>query len=111
MKKNNMPHNNSNFWAEVIAWLNTNAPAITGSLLAIFIAAARSYQSGESKVSSLINGCICGGLCLGLIPLLEYFGLSSNLATFAGGVVGFIGVKGLERVFNRVFTIFLGKQK
>jgi hypothetical protein len=32
-------------------------------------------------------------ITIGLIPLLEYFGLSQNFATAAGVFIGFLGVK------------------
>jgi lambda family phage holin len=39
---------------------------------------------------------MCGLATLTLVPLLEYLGLPQSMATFAGGLVGFIGVEKLR---------------
>jgi hypothetical protein len=40
-----------------------------------------------------------------LIPVLEYFGLPQNLATAAGVFIGFLGVKKLADIADRIAEI------
>ncbi|MNJ77440.1 Phage holin family (Lysis protein S) [compost metagenome] len=52
----------------------------------------------------LLEGGLCGMVTLALVPLLEWFGLPQSMATFAGGMVGFMGVEKLRDYSDRFIS-------
>ena len=69
----------------------------------------REFEDGQlpgqrffCRHSLLLEGALCGLITLALVPLLEWMGLPQGMATFAGGMVGFMGVEKL-RGYSDVF--------
>ncbi|MNN38262.1 Phage holin family (Lysis protein S) [compost metagenome] len=53
----------------------------------------RVIYGGGSGRQMVLEGAMCGAATLTLIPLLAWLGLPQNMATFVGGMVGFIGTE------------------
>lgn len=60
------------------------------------IAALRVVYGGGTRRQMMLEGALCGLITLALVPLLEWMGLPQGMATFAGGMVGFMGVEKLR---------------
>ncbi|NWA25497.1 phage holin, lambda family [Pseudomonas gingeri] len=97
----NMP-DKPDTWILVFAWLSQHAPTIYAGALSFVVGVLRIIYGGGSTRQALLEASLCTLITLGLIPLLEYFGLPQNLATAAGVFVGFLGVKKIAAIADRV---------
>ena len=96
-----MPEKNPDLWAALLAWLSVHAPSIYAFGLSAIIAVVRVVYGGGSRRQMLLEGVMCGLATLTAIPLLQYLGLPQSMATFAGGLFGFIGVEKLRDIAVR----------
>ncbi|MNZ57265.1 phage holin, lambda family [Pseudomonas linyingensis] len=92
--------------ANLIGWLQSISPALAAVVLSIITAVLRVVYGGGSIRQMLLEGALCGAVTLALVPLLQWLGLPDNMATFAGGMTGFVGVEELRR-----WAIRLGQRK
>lgn len=88
-------------WATVLAWLSLHQPQIYAGLTAGLTALIRVVYGGGGRRQMVLEGALCGLIAVSLVPLLEYFSLPSNLATFAGCMVGFMGVEKIRGYADR----------
>jgi lambda family phage holin len=91
-------------WASLLAWLSTIAPSVSAPILSVMIAVARVIYGGGGRRQMIMEGLLCGLVTVSLVPLLEFLGFPSNMATFAGGAVGFIGVEKLRDYADRLIS-------
>jgi len=96
-----MPEKNPDLWAALIAWLSIHAPSVYAFLLSVTIAVVRVIYGGGTSRQMVLEGVMCGLATLTLVPLLQVVGLPQSMATFAGGLVGFIGVEKLRDIAIR----------
>lgn len=75
-------------------------PFVQGAILSFAISVLSAlYEDKEPNWLQVISGgLICGGITLSLWGLNKYLGLPDAIGVFAGGAVGFIGVKPLKRL-------------
>lgn len=83
--------------ASLIGWLQSISPALAAVVLSVITAVLRVVYGGGSVRQMLLEGALCGAVTLALVPLLQWLGLPDNMATFAGGMTGFVGVEELRR--------------
>ena len=108
-----MPNKTPQFWADLLNWFNSNSLAISGAILSFLVSTLMRLRDGDTKRSAIIDGCICGFLTLGMVSLISHFGKSSDLVIFAGGFIGFIGVKKISELIDSLIIIilkFLGRK-
>ncbi|WP_434456516.1 phage holin, lambda family [Stutzerimonas urumqiensis] len=91
-----MPEKSPDVWAAALAWLSVIAPHLYAFALSVTIAVLRVIYGGGTKRQMVLEGALCGLATLTLVPLLEWLGLPQNMATFAGGAVGFLGTEKLR---------------
>lgn len=84
--------------ASLVGWLQSISPALAAVVLSVVTAGLRVIYGGGSYRQMILEAALCGAVTLSLVPLLQWVGLPSNMATFAGGCVGFIGVEELRRL-------------
>lgn len=96
----NMP-DKPDTWVIVLAWLSQHAPTLSAAGLSALMAAVRIIYGGGTRRQALLEATICTLMTIGLIPVLEYFGLPQNFATAAGVFIGFLGVKKLADLADR----------
>lgn len=96
-----MPEKNPDLWAALISWLSIHAPSVYAFLLSVTIAVVRVIYGGGTSRQMILEGVMCGLATLTLVPLLQVVGLPQSMATFAGGLVGFIGVEKLRDIAIR----------
>jgi len=89
-------------WQAVLAWLQTIAPSLYAFGLSVTVAVLRVVYGGGTSRQMILEGALCGLATLSLVPLLQWLGLPSNMATFAGGMVGFVGVEKLREYADRI---------
>lgn len=89
------------FWAALLAWLSLHQPQIYAGLTAGLTALVRVIYGGGGRRQMMLEGALCGLIAVSLVPVLEYLSLPSNLATFAGCMVGFMGVEKIRDYANR----------
>lgn len=99
-----MPEKDSGLWSEFWLWLSVNAPWLYAMFLSAAIAGMRVIYGGGNGRQMLLEGAMCGAVTLALVPLLEWLGLPQNMATFAGGAVGFMGVEKLRDYADRAIS-------
>ncbi|TDR46264.1 lambda family phage holin [Pseudomonas brenneri] len=99
-----MPEKNPDIWAAALAWLAAHQPQIYAGGTAAAVALCRVIYGGGGKRKMILEGILCGLIGTSLVPLLEYFALPTNLATFAGCMVGFIGVEKLRDYSDRFMS-------
>ena len=98
----NMPEKDPNLWAMALAWLHQHSPVIYAAGLALVMAILQTIHRGGTWCQALLEGPICVLLTLSLIPVLEHFELSPNLATAAGIWIGYFGVRKVAGWVERV---------
>lgn len=98
----NMPEKNPGVWAAALAWLAAHQTQIYASEAAA-VALCRVVYGGGGKRQMVLEA-ICGMIGSSLIPVLEYLTLPANLATFAGCMVGFVGVEKLRDYSDRFMS-------
>ncbi|WP_430305066.1 phage holin, lambda family [Pseudomonas mosselii] len=91
-----MPEKDPGLWAALIAWVIAHQPQLYAAGLSVAIAVFRVMYGGGNRRQMLLEGALCGLITLALVPLLEWMGLPPGMATFAGGMVGFMGVEKLR---------------
>ncbi|NLY58835.1 MAG: phage holin, lambda family [Gammaproteobacteria bacterium] len=96
-----MPDKSPDLWAAALAWLSVHAPSVYAFLLSVTIAVVRVIYGGGTRRQMVLEGVMCGLATLTIVPLLQYLGLPQSMATFAGGLVGFIGVEKLRDIAIR----------
>lgn len=97
----NMP-DKPDTWVIALAWLSQHSPTLYAAALSALMAGVRIIYGGGTRRQALLEATICTLITIGLIPVLEYFGLPQNLATAAGVFIGFLGVKKLGEVADRL---------
>ncbi|WP_443690406.1 phage holin, lambda family [Pseudomonas sp.] len=88
-------------WVIALAWLSQHSPTLYAAALSALMAAVRIIYGGGTRRQALLEATICTLITIGLIPVLEYFGLPQNFATAAGVFIGFLGVKKLADMADR----------
>lgn len=96
-----MPEKSPDFWAALAAWWTANQASAHGVFLAAVIAMVRVIYGGGRLRQMILEGALCGLATLALIPALEYLGLPESMASFAGGMVGFLGVEKIRELAER----------
>ena len=97
-----MPEKDPNFWSAALAWLTTVSPQLYALALSVVVAVTRVIYGGGTRRQALMEGAI--------VPLLTYFNLPENMAAFAGGFVGFLGVEKIRAVAERYVNSKVDKQ-
>ncbi|WP_060482709.1 phage holin, lambda family [Pseudomonas sp. NBRC 111119] len=92
----NMPEKDPGLWAAVLTWVLAHQPQLYAAGLSVAIAVLRVVYGGGTRRQMFLEGALCGLITLALVPLLEWMGLPQGMATFAGGMVGFMGVEKLR---------------
>lgn len=90
-----MPNNDPNIWLILGAYIHQNYNAIVGFTMAFFMSLLRAafLRQKTSFRQRILDGAICGALTLSSMSLLNHLGFSEGLATFIGGMLGFIGAE------------------
>lgn len=96
---------------EVWAYLKEFAPAIFGVLLALSVATVRERGKGSSMKQALGEGFVCASLSLGVITLLEEFGLNQSYSQFVGVLIGFLGTSKLTDIAYNFLDLFIRRGK
>lgn len=99
-----MPEKDPGFWASVLVWFGAHQPQLYAGGTAAAVALCRVIYGGGGRRKIVLEGILCGLIGSSLVPLLEYFALPTNLATFAGCMVGFIGVEKLRDYSDRFMS-------
>lgn len=92
--------------ASLVGWLQSISPALAAVVLSVVTAGLRVVYGGGTYRQMFLEAMLCGAVTLALVPLLQWLGMPDNMATFAGGMTGFVGVEELRR-----WAIRLGQRK
>lgn len=89
-------------WAALCAWAVQHAAQLNAFWLSVATAILRvAYTKGRWQQMCL-EGALCGLGTLTLVPLLTYFSMPESMATFIGGMVGFLGVEKFREYADKV---------
>ncbi len=88
-----MPAKDPNNWQQLVNLLASIWPQLYAAALAFGLALARALHAGGKPVKSLLEAVMCGCITLALVPVLDHFGLSQNLAVAFGAAIAFLGVE------------------
>jgi len=91
-----MPEKNPELWVSFMAWLGSVAVVLYPPAMSVAMAVLRVVYGGGTRRQMILEGSLCGLCTLSCVPLLEFLGLPSGMATFAGGAIGFVGVDKLR---------------
>lgn len=86
----------SAFFAAIWAWMKTHTPDVLGVFLAMVTGALRSAYTGEGWRRVLLEGALCGAICMTIDSSLDYVSAYLHIPgapSFVGGMIGFIGVE------------------
>jgi len=97
-----MPEKDPGLWAAISAFLSVHGSQVYAVLMSFAVAALRVVYGGGGRRQMLLEGALCGLAALAMVPLLEYLGLPSSMAIFAGAAVGFVGVEKLREYADRL---------
>lgn len=93
-------------WAAISGWATEHSAQLYAFGLSAVVAVLRViYDKGGWKQMAL-EGALCGLGTLTLASLLAWLKLPESLATFIGGMVGFLGVEKFRDYVNK----FVGKK-
>lgn len=108
-----MPSRDPNNWQALLSLLASVWPQLYAALLAFVVALVRALHAGGKPVKSLLEALLCGCLTLALVPVLNHFGLSPDLAVAFGAGIAFLGVEWLRdragAIAEKVMGRWLGK--
>lgn len=90
--------------AAFIAWLASHHPQIYAMFLSVAIACVRVIYGKGGPRQMVLEASLCGLATLTLVPLLAYLKLPQEMATFAGGAIGFMGVDKLREYADRIIS-------
>lgn len=102
-----MPEKDPSFWQALIGALANVWPQIYAAGMACVVSLARGIHGGGRPLKSILEAVLCGCLTLALVPVLEYFGLSQNLAVSVGAAVGFLGTEWIRERASILLEVFL----
>lgn len=88
-----MPGRDPNNWQALLGLVASVWPQLYAAGMAFLVALVRGMQAGGKPVKSLLEAVLCGCLTLALVPVLDHFGLSQNLAVAVGAAVAFLGTE------------------
>ncbi|MFU2053894.1 phage holin, lambda family [Gallibacterium anatis] len=90
-----MPEKDPNVWLIIWAYIQQNYNAIAGFVMAFFMSLLRAafLRQKTSYRQRMLDGAICGALTLSCMSLLDHLGFPESLASFVGGMFGFIGAE------------------
>lgn len=91
-----MPEKNPDLWVSFLAWLGSVAVVLYPPAMSVAMAVLRVVYGGGTRRQMILEGSLCGLCTLSAVPLLEFMGLPSGMATFTGGAIGFVGVDKLR---------------
>ncbi|NLY16631.1 MAG: phage holin, lambda family [Gammaproteobacteria bacterium] len=91
-----MPEKNPDLLASIAAWWALHQASIHAMFLSMAVAVVRVIYGGGKLRQMILEAVLCGLATLSLIPLLEWLGLPQSMASFIGGMVGFLGVDKLR---------------
>lgn len=97
--------------AIALAWLSQHAPVLYAGALSFLVAVTRVIYGGGTRRQALLEATLCTLITLGLIPVLEWLGLPQNMATAAGVFTGFLGVKKIAEIADRIADWKLPRQQ
>lgn len=86
------------FWEHTVVWIIVNAPSVYTALSAAGVSVLMTLKDGKGWIYTLTTAPVCGLIALGIIPLLQLFGLPDNAAPVIGPVVGFIGADKVREI-------------
>jgi lambda family phage holin len=92
-------------WATLAQWASENAPAILAPALSFVIAGLRVIYGGGERRQVFLEAALCGLATVSIVPALEWLGLPQSMATFAGGMVGFVGVEKLRAYADKLIGL------
>ncbi|MHB0774288.1 phage holin, lambda family [Halomonas sp. WWR20] len=108
-----MPSRDPSNWQALIGVLASIWPHVYAATLAFVVALVRSLHSGGKPLKSFLEALLCGCLTLALKPVLDYAGISPDLAVAIGAGIAFLGVEWLreraEGLMDKVFGKWFGK--
>ncbi|MCG8608948.1 MAG: phage holin, lambda family [Pseudomonadales bacterium] len=81
--------------------------SIKGAVLATLITFIRLKLDGHKFIRILAEGLLAGLLAYCCSPVVEYFGLDSNMNLFVGGMIGHLGTN----IFREVFLVYMRRRK
>ncbi|CAI0986951.1 phage holin, lambda family [Serratia proteamaculans] len=96
----------SAFFAAIWAWMKTHTPDVLGVFLAMVTGALRSAYTGEGWRRVLLEGALCGAICMTIDSSLDYVSAYLHIPgapSFVGGMIGFIGVERIRALVLRRF--------
>ncbi|MDW5376825.1 phage holin, lambda family [Halomonas sp. HP20-15] len=108
-----MPAKDPNNWGWLLELLASIWPQLYAAGLAFLVALVRALYAGGKPFKALLEAILCGCLTLALVPVLNHFGLSPDLAVAFGAAVAFLGVEWLRdragAIAEKVIGRWLGK--
>ena len=108
-----MPAKDPGNWQALLNVLASIWPQLYAAGLAFMVALVRALYAGGKPFKALLEAVLCGCLTLALVPVLNYFGLSPDLAVAFGAAVAFLGVEWLRDragvIAEKVIGRWLGK--
>ena len=107
------PDSEPTLWQMLLSMLASVWPQLYAAGRAFMVALVRALHAGGKPFKSLLEAVLCGCLTLALLPVLNYFGLSPDLAVAIGAAVAFLGVEWLRdragAIAEKVIGRWLGK--
>ncbi|MFI0472956.1 phage holin, lambda family [Halomonas sp. HMF6819] len=104
-----MPNKDPSNWHALMDFILSVWPQIYAAGLAMLIALVRAIHAGGRPMKSFLEAVLCGFLTLSLMPLLEYFGISQNMAVAAGAAIAFLGVEWVRDKLDALYEKAIGR--
>jgi lambda family phage holin len=88
------------FGIDIVEIINNLPPALSGGLMAMFIATLRVvYDKEETRpIRVMLEATICGCLAITVSYLVDALGIDRDWSMFLSGVIGYLGSHKVKRV-------------
>ncbi|WP_447896033.1 phage holin, lambda family [Vreelandella sp. GE22] len=105
-----MPQKDPSNWQAAVDLFMSLWPQIYAVGLATLVAFVRAIYDGGRPIKSVLEAVLCGCLTGALMPVLEYFGMSSNMAVPIGAAMAFMGVAWIRDRLDALYEILIGRR-
>lgn len=92
----------------LLAWMQSHADILGPMVMSAAIAALRVMYGGGRLRETVFEAILCGVITITILSGLNLIGVPETAGVFAGGMIGFLGVKKVQGYAEKLLDRRLG---